>query len=163
MSILQLERLAAGSIGTGTNVIFDSTVVSAGSISYDSATGVITLQDAGRYEFDWWAATQNSLSATGAGFTLVSSQGDVIIGNSPLKTGEFPDAQLRGVQDAHNAAQQPGNDVGRADDPVSFDAGKIGHRGVSARTVQLDAERRISENQRHDDRDGDPKEHIDGD
>lgn len=89
MSIsLQVERLTAGSVQPNANVIFDSVVLSSGNISYDNATGVITIQEAGRYEFDWWVATQSSPSTIGAGFALVSSQGDTIIGNSPLKTGE---------------------------------------------------------------------------
>ena len=89
MSIsLQVERLTAGTVESNTNVIFDSTLISIGNISYNNATGVITIQEAGTYEFDWWVATQSSVSTIGAGFSLVSSQGDVIIGNSPIKTGE---------------------------------------------------------------------------
>ena len=89
MSIsLQVERLTTGTVESNTNVIFDSTLISIGNISYNNATGVITIQEAGTYEFDWWVATQSSVSTIGAGFSLVSSQGDVIIGNSPIKTGE---------------------------------------------------------------------------
>ncbi len=86
--LLQVERLIAGTVESNANVIFDSTVVSTGNISYDDTTGVITIQEAGRYEFDWWIATQSSISTIGAGLVLVSSQGDAIIGNSPTKTGE---------------------------------------------------------------------------
>ena len=85
---MQVERLTAGTVESNTNVIFDSTLISIGNISYNNATGVITIQEAGTYEFDWWVATQSSVSTIGAGFSLVSSQGDVIIGNSPIKTGE---------------------------------------------------------------------------
>lgn len=85
---LQVENLAAGSIETGENVIFDSILLSDGNISYDNTTGVITIQEAGRYKFDWWVATQTSLSTNGMGFAITSSQGDVIVGNSPIKTGE---------------------------------------------------------------------------
>lgn len=87
-TLLQVERLIAGTVEPNANVIFDSTVISTGNVSYDNATGVITIQDAGKYEFDWWVATQSSASTIGAGFTLGSSQGDAIIGNSPTKTGE---------------------------------------------------------------------------
>lgn len=86
--LLQVERLTAGTVESNANVILDSTVISSGNVSYDSATGVITIQEAGRYEFDWWIATQSSISTIGVGFELVSSQGDTIIGNSPIKTGE---------------------------------------------------------------------------
>ena len=86
--LLQVERLIAGTIESNANVIFDSTVISSGNISYDNATGVITIQEAGSYEFDWWVASQSTPSTIGAGFALVSSQGDTIVGNSPIKTGE---------------------------------------------------------------------------
>lgn len=89
MSIsLQAERLIAGAVESNENVIFDSIVMSDGNISYDNTTGVITIQEAGRYEFDWWVAAQSSISTIGAGFALISSQGDAIIGNSPIKMGE---------------------------------------------------------------------------
>lgn len=57
MSIsLQAERLIAGAVEYNENVILDSIVISDGNISYDNATGVITIQEAGRYEFDLWVA-----------------------------------------------------------------------------------------------------------
>lgn len=86
--LLQVERLMAGTVESDANVIFDSIVMSSGNISYDNATGVVTILEVGRYEFDWWVATQSSISTVGAGFALVSSKGDDIIGNSPIKTGE---------------------------------------------------------------------------
>ncbi|WP_330389787.1 hypothetical protein, partial [Cellulosilyticum sp. I15G10I2] len=56
---LQVERLAAGTVVSGGNVIFDTTVYSAGNISYNALTGVITFNEAGRYVLDWWVATQS--------------------------------------------------------------------------------------------------------
>jgi Domain of unknown function (DUF3476)./Collagen triple helix repeat (20 copies). len=88
MDMLQLERLTAGTVEQNANIIFDSTVILSGNIGYDSATGVITLREAGGYEFCWWMAAQSSASDNGVGFELVSSQGDFIIGNSSVKTGE---------------------------------------------------------------------------
>ncbi|MDF2653720.1 MAG: hypothetical protein K0R19_194, partial [Bacillota bacterium] len=85
---LQIARVAAGSVAVGANVIFDNTIFSAGNISYNPVTGVITFNEAGRYEINWWVATQSSQSVTGASFALTSSQGDTLIGNSPIKTGE---------------------------------------------------------------------------
>jgi len=85
---LQIELSASLAVAPGANVIFDSIISSTGNISYDNATGIITLQEAGRYELDWWVATQSSTSPAGAGFTLISSQGDSITSNSPIKTGE---------------------------------------------------------------------------
>ncbi len=85
---LQIERLAAGTVATGDNVIFDSTIYSSGNISYNTITGVITFNEAGRYVLDWWVATQSSQSSNGAVFALSSSQGDFLEGDSPIKTGE---------------------------------------------------------------------------
>jgi BclB C-terminal domain-containing protein len=84
---LQIELNASLAVAPGANVIFDSIISSTGNISYDNVTGIITLQEAGKYELDWWVATQ-STSPVGAVLTLISSQGDSIIGNSPIKTGE---------------------------------------------------------------------------
>lgn len=85
---LQIEMSALASTAAGANVIFNTVVYTSGNISYNSGTGVITFQEAGRYAINWWAATQSSLSANGIAFTLSSSQGDALIGNSPIKTGE---------------------------------------------------------------------------
>ncbi|HMM06654.1 MAG TPA: hypothetical protein PKD52_08330 [Clostridiales bacterium] len=85
---LQIERIATSSIAISSNVLFDSIVYSNGNISYNSATGFITFNEPGQYKLDWWVATQSSISTMGTGFALVSSQEDIIIGNSPIKTGE---------------------------------------------------------------------------
>lgn len=85
---LQAERLIAGMVEANATVIFDSTLISSDNISYDNTTGIITIPEAGKYEFSWWVTTQSSTSTIGAGFALTSSQGDIIIGNSPIKTGE---------------------------------------------------------------------------
>lgn len=84
---LQIERTTAGTIDPGDNVIFDSIISSTGNIIYDPLTGVITFNEAGRYSINWWVATQASQAAA-AVFSLESSQGDHLEGNSPIKTGE---------------------------------------------------------------------------
>lgn len=84
---LQIERETAGSVAAGANVIFESVVYSSGNISYNDITGVITFNEVGRYFINWWVATQSSSSTNGAVFSLASSQGDFLEGNSPLKTG----------------------------------------------------------------------------
>lgn len=86
--LLQIQRVTPGSLELNTNVIFDATIHLTGNISYDNVSGTITLQEPGIYEFVWWVATQASTSNIGASFMLVSSQGDAIIGNSPIITGE---------------------------------------------------------------------------
>lgn len=85
---LQVERLASGSVATGANVVFDTTVFSAGNIVYDPGTGLITFNEAGRYLVEWWVATQSAPASTGAIFAISSSQGDFLEGNSPAKTGQ---------------------------------------------------------------------------
>ena len=85
---LQLNRLAPGSVDMASNVIFDNIIYSAGSIDYNSLTGIITLNEAGRYIFNWWIATQSSNTMDGVIFSLISSHGVVLKGNSPVGTGQ---------------------------------------------------------------------------
>ncbi|MGB8450814.1 MAG: hypothetical protein WCD89_00640 [Anaerocolumna sp.] len=85
---LQIERSIAGSVLAGNNVVFNTVVYSAGNISYNSGTGVITFNETGRYIINWWVATQSTLSTNGIVFALSSSSGDFLEGNSPIKTGE---------------------------------------------------------------------------
>ncbi|GEM_PF-507332 len=84
---LLIERIASGIVDVESNVIFDTTVLSSGNISYDSITGVITLNETGRYVFNWWVTTQLSTSSNGIVFAL-SSSNDSQVGNSPIRTGE---------------------------------------------------------------------------
>ena len=84
---LQIERQLDGIVGFAQNVIFNSTVFTAGNIMYNDATGIVTFMEAGRYTLNWWVATQSSVSQ-GAVFSLISSQGESISGASPIKTGE---------------------------------------------------------------------------
>lgn len=86
--MLQLERLAAGSVNAGQNVLFDTTLISVGDISYDNATGAITLLQPGRYQFNWWVAPQTASTDSGVVFALRSSQNDVVIGNSLQRSSE---------------------------------------------------------------------------
>lgn len=85
---LQITRIPAGTVAAGNTVIFDTTVYAAGNISYNDTNGVLTLLAPGRYIINWWVALQSSTSTNGAVFTLVSSQGDFLTGNSSVKTGQ---------------------------------------------------------------------------
>lgn len=84
---LQIERQLEGMVGSLQNVIFNSTVFTAGNIMYNAATGIITFMEVGRYTLNWWIATQSSVGQ-GTVFSLISSQGESIKGASPVKTGE---------------------------------------------------------------------------
>jgi hypothetical protein len=85
---LQLELLTSNSIVSGGNVIFDTTLFTAGNIDYNNATGVITFNEVGRYAINWWVATQMAVSSTGAAFVISTSIPDFIRGNSPNKMDE---------------------------------------------------------------------------
>jgi hypothetical protein len=87
-SALHLERLNDEYIPSGSSVVFDNVVYNSGNISYDISTGVVTFTEAGRYVLNWWVSTQTATSPNFVVFALTSSQGDVLEGNSPIKTGE---------------------------------------------------------------------------
>jgi hypothetical protein len=85
---LQIERQNSGSAAVGSNVVFDTTVTTSGNVSYDDATGIITIEDPGKYLINWWVATQTTQSSNGVVFAISSSQGDLLEGTSPIRTGE---------------------------------------------------------------------------
>lgn len=86
---LQIERSASGSVAQGANAIADSIVYSAGNISYNPATGVITFNESGRFLLNWWVAYQLVDAAnTTATLALSSSQGDFLEGNSVSPSGQ---------------------------------------------------------------------------
>jgi hypothetical protein len=85
---LQLQRQIAGSVNTNTNVIFETVVNSYGAVVYNSVTGEIVINKPGRYFINWWVATQTSLGASNITFSIQTSQGDDLIGNSSFKSGE---------------------------------------------------------------------------
>lgn len=86
---LQIERAAGGSAAITANIVFDTVVYSAGNISYNTLTGVITFNQAGRYLMNWWVAYQLVDAAnTTAVLALSSSQGDFLEGNSVSPSGQ---------------------------------------------------------------------------
>lgn len=87
-AVLSIMREAYGSIECGKNVVFEHVLYSGGNINYDPATGEITLQETGEFLVQWWVALQSAVSKTGAVLALSTSQGELLYGNSPDKTGE---------------------------------------------------------------------------
>ena len=85
---LQIERVSSGAVAVNANVIFENIVFLSGNISYNTATGEITFNEPGRYVINWWVASQSTQATNGVVFALASSQGDLLEGNSPIKTGE---------------------------------------------------------------------------
>ncbi len=98
--ILSIQLLAGNMIGDGGNVLFDQIAYTEGNIGYDGSTGIITIGEAGQYHVDWWIATQSSLSSVGAAFAIQSSQGDISIGASPIKTGHVTGVCVINVEEA---------------------------------------------------------------
>lgn len=86
---LQVELNTDLPINVDGPVIFDSTIYLSGNIQYNSTTGTITLNDPGQYKIDWWLGVQATISANGTIFSIETSQGDTIRGNSPLKSDEI--------------------------------------------------------------------------
>ena len=85
---LQIILRSSAVIAPDEQVIFNDIKYTAGNVSYNPVTGELVLLSAGRYVIDWWLAVQSSPSTNGASFALESSQGDLIEGNSPIKTDE---------------------------------------------------------------------------
>lgn len=77
---LKNERLVAGSVANGANVIFDTIEFSAGNISYNNSTGVVTFNEPGRYIVNWWVVVNGGNGSNGYTFALTTSQGDIIEG-----------------------------------------------------------------------------------
>lgn len=85
---LQITLSSSAVISPDEPVIFNDIKYTAGNVSYNTATGELTLSSEGRYVINWWLAVQSSPSTNGAAFALETSQGDLIEGNSPIKTDE---------------------------------------------------------------------------
>lgn len=82
------------SVAVSSNVIFDSVIYSAGNISYNSLTGVVTFNEAGRYIVNWNVSTDGLIgpintATADVSFALSSSQGDNIASASLLSTGQI--------------------------------------------------------------------------
>ena len=84
---LQIQRLASGCVAPRSNVIFESIISSSGDIGYDNTTGVITINEAGRYVFHWWVAAECTCPG-GAIFALSSLTGEPVVGNLPPPNGQ---------------------------------------------------------------------------
>ncbi|MDD4839847.1 MAG: hypothetical protein PHE93_04165 [Clostridia bacterium] len=85
---LYITKINADTI-TSDAVVFENIMFREGNIAYDTSTGIITLNQAGVYNINWWIALQTAKNSGGVAFSLVSSTGENIISNSPTKTGEL--------------------------------------------------------------------------
>lgn len=85
---LQITRTSYEQYISGSNIIFDTVVYANGNISYDLNDGIVVFNEPGQYLINWWLATNTALLTDAISFSLVTSQGDSIVGSSPIKTGE---------------------------------------------------------------------------
>lgn len=97
---LQAEKLSSNNIASGANVIFDNSILADGNISYDSVSGVVTFNEVGVYQVNWWVATQSQNGGVGNTFAIRTSQTDDIEGTSAIKTGEITGFALINVVEA---------------------------------------------------------------
>lgn len=84
----QATKLSGSHVAPGNNVIFDTIIFSAGNISYNSVTGVITFNETGRYLLDYSVAYQQFVGSS-AIVAISSSQGDHIPAESTSPAGQL--------------------------------------------------------------------------
>ena len=90
---------AGTEVAAGANVIFDTIVYSSGNVSYNSATGVVTFNEAGVYNVTWRVAVDGLTdlplgydpvtTPPYASFSISSSQGDFITSTLPTYLGSL--------------------------------------------------------------------------
>ncbi len=85
---MHLDLTLGGAVNAGEDVVFNQVRYVSDGISYNPANGVITINQSGRFVFNWWVATQSAASPAGVVLALVTSEFDVLTGNSPAKTGQ---------------------------------------------------------------------------
>lgn len=91
MASIALQLIAESiniDINSQESIVFDVVRYASDSVSYNPATGEITLFGIGSYTAHWWVATQSVSRSGGASLALVSNQGSEQIEYSPIKTGE---------------------------------------------------------------------------
>ncbi len=99
-TVLQLQNNNNASVLNNNNVIFDETITMSGNISYDNATGVITISENGIYVIDWCLATQTTSASPGIVFKLVSDKGHDFDSNSQDKAGSMSGIAVLSVNEA---------------------------------------------------------------
>jgi len=86
---LQVEMLAGTEILNDQRVEFDTLVIQNGNITFDNTTGVITINEPGRYTINWFVAVQSVSSSKFPVFEIETTPPtEVVAGNSPVKTTE---------------------------------------------------------------------------
>jgi len=75
-------------VAVNRNILFDNIFLLEEAITYDSTTGVITVNQAGTFVVNWTISTLTTLSTNGSVFALITSNGERIVNNNCRRTGE---------------------------------------------------------------------------
>lgn len=77
-------------IADGAPVIFDEIITDdSAAISYDAATGTITVTESGTYYINWWFSADGSPIATTIDLAIVTSTGETITASNPILSGQM--------------------------------------------------------------------------
>lgn len=91
LSSAPIVGLSGTQVGPGQAIRFDSVQYSSGNISYNSITGTVTFNAAGRYFVSWGVAMDGLVNPVNAphvvAFALQTSQGDLLGAESVLTVG----------------------------------------------------------------------------
>lgn len=88
LQLLHVQKIGAEPVNPGENIVFESVLNNSGTLSYNTTTGVFTIDTAGLYSISWWVATQNTEGTPGASLGIVSPSAVTVVSCSPLRTGE---------------------------------------------------------------------------
>jgi len=99
-NIIIVQKTTSGSIGITSNVIFNEIVFNNGSITYNSSTGSLVFHEIGVYHVNWWIATDSVSSSNGGVFSLIDTNGNSIIGNTPTQSESFSGLSIVNVLSA---------------------------------------------------------------
>lgn len=98
---LQLIRAGGGFIEDTATLGFDSVAESSENISYDSGTGIITINRIGVYDIKWSVATQSAGNVPSIVFAVQTQNSGTFQGSSQVKTGEISGSATVVVDDAN--------------------------------------------------------------
>lgn len=98
---LQAQRNISGTVDINNPVIFNTLVIDiSDNILYNTSSGEIIISAPGSYYINWSVATQTALGDNEISFSIVSTQGDNIIGSTSGKTGEVSGNALINISSA---------------------------------------------------------------
>ena len=106
----------------GANVLFNVVLNDQSiNISYNSATGVFTLNGNGNYYVSWWVATSGAGASSTVSFDAVFNGSSIVRSSSPVVTGQVNGSALitvGAVPATFSLANSTGQTVTYANTPV---------------------------------------------